>query len=463
MLHRIVYYFILLFREARKAVHLPGTMEIRDGRLYIGGCDAVLLAARFGTPLMVYDEALIRDNIRRFHQAFRRQRVAYTVAYAAKAFCTLAMCQLAWEEGCALDVVSGGELYTALAAGVPAERIHMHGNNKTPAELEFALDSGVGVIVVDNFHELHMLDEMARDKGQVAQILLRVSPGVEAHTHDYIMTGQQDSKFGFDLASGQAAEALRTAVRLSGLKCIGLHSHIGSQIFDSGGFIAAAERLAALYRVGLDLGLPFSVLNLGGGFGIRYTEADPGLDVDGLLADLVQAVRGQFADLDRLPEIWVEPGRSIVGQAGVTLYTVGSVKVIPGVRRYVAVDGGMTDNPRYALYGAQYEALLANRANEPADGVWTVAGKCCESGDLLTRDTPLPQPTSGDTLAVLATGAYNYSMASHYNRLPNPAVVFAKDGEVTLVVERETWQDVLRLDRPLRPAPQPAGAGRERA
>ncbi|MCL6632045.1 MAG: diaminopimelate decarboxylase [Alicyclobacillus herbarius] len=440
-------------------MHLSGTMEIGgDGRLYIGGCDTTELAARFGTPLIVYDEALIRENIRRFHRAFERQGVQYTVAYAAKAFCTIAMCQLANEEDCALDVVSGGELYTALAAGVPAERIHMHGNNKTPTELAYALDSGIGVVVVDNFHELFLLDQLAREKGMTVRILLRISPGVEAHTHDYIMTGQQDSKFGFDLASGQAAEALQTASTLTGVECIGLHSHIGSQIFDSAGFVAAAERLASLYRNGLELGFPFSVLNLGGGFGIRYTEGDPVLDVERLIADMVQAVARQFEGVG-MPEIWVEPGRSIVGAAGVTLYTVGSMKMIPGVRNYLAVDGGMTDNPRYALYGAEYQALLANRANEPVADVWTIAGKCCESGDLLTRDTPLPSPQSGDILAVLATGAYNYSMASHYNRLPKPAVVFVRDGEAQLVVERETWQDILRQDRPLRRAPQPVTAG----
>ncbi|MBX5437289.1 MAG: diaminopimelate decarboxylase [Alicyclobacillaceae bacterium] len=422
-----------------------------DGHLWIGGCDAVWLAEQFGTPLFVYDEQLLRERIRAFHAAFRAAGVErYQVAYASKAFCTVAMCQLVTEEGCTLDVVSGGELYTALSAGVHPSRIHMHGNNKSREELEYAIDARIGTIVADNFYELELLEEIAGRRDLTVEILLRIAPGVAAHTHEYISTGQQDSKFGFDLESGQARAALEAVQRLPHVRLVGLHAHIGSQIFDSGGFVLAVERLAGLYEQGMALGLPLRVLNAGGGFGIRYTAEDDAAPITSHIRAITDAVRRSFAARSlELPEIWVEPGRSIAGPAGVTLYTVGSQKEIPGVRRYVAVDGGMTDNPRLALYGARYEAVLANRVGERADTVCSVAGKCCETGDMVIWDAPLPEPRPGDILAVFATGAYNYSMASHYNRIPHPAVVFVRDGRATLVVERETWADVARFDRPL--------------
>ncbi|MCL6637093.1 MAG: diaminopimelate decarboxylase [Alicyclobacillus sp.] len=431
---------------------LRGTMQIgQEGHLWIGGCDTVELARRFGTPLFVYDEALIRTKAREFHAAFRETGCAYEIAFAAKAFCTVAMCQLAAEEGLALDVVSGGELLTALQAGVPASAIHLHGNNKSRVELEFAVSQGIGSIVVDNFDELELLSAVADAAGRTVDVLLRVSPGVEAHTHEYIATGQQDSKFGFDWENGQALEALYDLAQRRQLRCIGLHSHIGSQIFDGSGFVEAIRRVSRLYAEGVGLGLPLRVLNVGGGFGIRYTAADRPEPLRDTLHTVVRAVREAFDALGLpLPVIAIEPGRSLVGEAGTTLYTVGSRKRIPGVRNYVAVDGGMTDNPRLALYGAQYEAILANRALDEANGCWSVAGKCCESGDMVIWDAPLPDPQPGDVLAVFCTGAYNYSMASHYNRNPVPAVVFVRDGEAALVVERETWGDLLRQDRPLR-------------
>lgn len=392
----------------------------------------------------------MRETIRAFHEVFRREGVSYQISYASKAFCTIAMCQLVYEEGCGIDVVSGGELYTAIASGVPAEAIHMHGNNKTPEELAYALEVGIGAIIVDNFYELSLLAKMAQDAGKVVDVLIRIAPGVEAHTHDFISTGRQDSKFGFDLASGQADAALRQLIDLDSLRCIGIHAHIGSQIFDVDGFRLMVERLADLYVAAKrEYGLPVRILNVGGGFGIQYTDevAPP---VSDTLAAIIESARLAFdARKEALPTLWIEPGRSIAGPAGITLYRVGSQKRIPGIRNYLAIDGGMTDNPRLALYGAKYHAVLANRADEPAQTEWSVAGKCCESGDMLIWDAHLPEPASGDILAVFATGAYTYSMASHYNRIPKPAVVFVRDGRAKLVVKRETWADLATRDLPL--------------
>lgn len=421
-----------------------------EGHLWIGGCDATQLAAQYGTPLFVYDELEIRSQIRSFHEAFAMTGLKYSIAYASKAFCTVAMCQLATQEGLAIDVVSGGELVTALQAGVNPANIHMHGNNKSREELQFAVSTGISTIVIDNFVELAMLNRVAEEAERTVDVMLRIAPGVEAHTHEFISTGQQDSKFGFDLESGQAHDALRAVAECRSLRCVGLHSHIGSQIFDGSGFGVAVERMSRFYVEGIQLGLPLKVLNLGGGFGIRYTEEDDPVPISVCIGQLADSVRGAFAALSQeVPEIWIEPGRSIVGTAGTTLYTVGTQKVIPGIRNYVSVDGGMTDNPRLAMYGAKYEAMLANRGHDEREGTWAITGKCCESGDMVIWDAPLPEPREGDLLAVFCTGAYNYSMASHYNRNPNPAVVFVREGHSTLVVERETWQDLVRNDRPL--------------
>ncbi|MEK8127465.1 diaminopimelate decarboxylase [Paenibacillus filicis] len=430
-------------------MYLHGTSTINSqGHLEIGGCDTVELTQQHGTPLYVMDETLIRQRCREFVEAFRQSGLPFQVAYASKAFCVMAMCRIVEEEGMSLDVVSDGELYTALQAGFPAERIHFHGNNKTPQELEMALDAGIGCFVVDNFIELHMLNALAGEKRKKAKILLRIAPGVDAHTHEYISTGQTDSKFGFDLENGAARQAVLESSQLPHIELLGTHSHIGSQIFEVGGFQLAVEKeitFAAAVRA--ELGVTFSVLNLGGGFGIRYIDGDTPLHVSEYVAAITSTVREQFAKYDYpLPEIWTEPGRSIVGDAGTTLYTVGTFKDIPGVRKYVAVDGGMTDNPRPALYQAQYEAMLANRATEPNEELVSIAGKCCESGDMLIWDTKLPKAQNGDVLAVACTGAYNYSMASNYNRLRRPAVVFVKEGKADVVVERETYADLIRKD-----------------
>lgn len=428
---------------------LHGTSTINaKGHLEIGGCDTVELKEKFGTPLYIVDETLVRQRSREYVEAFKQSGLSFQVAYASKAFCTLAMCRLAEEEGLSLDVVSEGELYTALQAGFPVGRIHFHGNNKTPDEIQMAITAGIGCFVVDNFTEIHLLNAIAKDNGVKVNVLLRVTPGVEAHTHEYISTGQTDSKFGFDIGNGSAFEAVKLSSEQPHLNLLGVHSHIGSQIFEVEGFQMAVERVAAFAKSVKDqLNVTFQVVNLGGGFGIRYMEEDTPLKVSEYVKAITDGVKQHFAGTyDQLPEIWVEPGRSIVGDAGTTLYTVGTSKDIPGVRKYVAVDGGMTDNPRPALYESKYEAMLANRGQDQAEETVSIAGKCCESGDMLIWDLELPKVNTGDLLAVSCTGAYNYAMASNYNRIRRPAVVFVKDGSSDLVVKRESLNDIVAND-----------------
>ncbi|WP_434750501.1 diaminopimelate decarboxylase [Paenibacillus amylolyticus] len=430
-------------------MYLHGTSRINEqGHLEIGGVDVTDMKEQFGTPLYVVDEQLVRERCREYMEAFRASGLGFQVAYASKAFCVMAMCALAAEEGLSLDVVSDGELFTALQADFPADRIHFHGNNKTLEEIEMALDAEIGCFVVDNFNELHLLQAVAADKNRKVNVLLRVTPGVEAHTHEYISTGQTDSKFGFDIGNGTAFEAIELASKQSNLVLLGVHSHIGSQIFEVEGFQMAVQRVAEFAASVYErLNVAFKVVNLGGGFGIRYIDGDTPLEVAEYVKAITDAVKNHFAQIGyAVPEIWVEPGRSIVGEAGTTLYTVGTSKDIPGVRKYVAVDGGMTDNPRPALYESKYEAVLANRANEAATETVSVAGKCCESGDMLIWDLDLPKVESGDLLAVACTGAYNYSMASNYNRIRRPAVVFVKDGQGDVVVRRESYQDIIQND-----------------
>ena len=430
-------------------MYLHGTSKINDqGHLEIGGKDVTELAAEYGTPLYIVDEALVRQRAREYVEAFQASGLKFQVAYASKAFSVMAMCVIAEEEGLSLDVVSDGELYTALKAGFPVERIHFHGNNKTPEEINMALDAGIGCFVVDNFTELHLLNALAADKGKKVNILLRITPGVEAHTHEYISTGQQDSKFGFDLGNGAAYEAIQQGIELQNIEVLGVHSHIGSQIFEVEGFRMAVDKVSQFaVKIKEELGLTFQVINLGGGFGIRYTEEDAPLQVREYVEAITDSIKSNFSAAGYpLPEIWVEPGRSMVGDAGTTLYTVGTSKDIPGVRKYVAVDGGMTDNPRPALYESKYEAMLANRASEAAEETVSIAGKCCESGDMLIWDLELPKSKSGDLLAVFCTGAYNYAMASNYNRIRRPAVVFVKDGQADLAVKRESLDDIVGND-----------------
>jgi diaminopimelate decarboxylase len=362
------------------------------------------------------------------------------------------MVQLVEEEGLSLDVVSGGELYTALKAGFPPERIHFHGNNKSREELEMALEHGIGCIVVDNFYELELLERLSSQYDVTTSVLLRVTPGIEAHTHDYILTGQEDSKFGFDLNNGQAEEALKKALASKSLKVLGIHCHIGSQIFETTGFVLAAQKIFKKIGEWKDtFDFVPEVVNLGGGFGIRYTSEDDPIPASMYVEQIIEEVKKQVAELGmKMPEIWIEPGRSLVGDAGTTIYSIGSRKEVPNVRQYVAVDGGMSDNIRPALYEAKYEAVLANRVLDENKEVVSIAGKCCESGDMLIWDLPLPKAEPGDYLAVFCTGAYGYSMANNYNRIPRPAVVFVENGEAQLVVKRETYEDLVRFDVPLK-------------
>jgi diaminopimelate decarboxylase len=428
---------------------LHGTMRINEaGHLEIGGCDAVDLVRQFGTPLYVMDETLLRDNCRAYVESFRQNYPNFEVIYASKVFSTMAMCRLVAEEDMGLDVVSGGELYTALASDFPAGRIYFHGNNKTPHELEMALEARVGYYVVDNFYEMELLNELARQRKVKARILIRVSPGIDAHTHHYIKTGMLDSKFGLAIANGQAMMGVEKALGLKNIEFKGIHCHIGSQIFDLNSYREAAKTMITFVRdIRNQTGCVCEQLNLGGGLGIYYSEGDAPRPIPELVAQITTTVREMAAEFDLpLPKIIVEPGRSIVGMAGTTLYTIGSIKDIPGIRTYVAVDGGMTDNIRPALYQAKYEAAIANKMNLPAENTVSIAGKCCESGDMLIWDVELPPAVSGDILAVSSTGAYNYSMASNYNRNTRPAVVFVRGGRAELVVRRESYEDLIRND-----------------
>ncbi|QFT89474.1 Diaminopimelate decarboxylase [Bacillus sp. THAF10] len=428
-----------------------GTSRVNTkGHLEIGGVDTVELAKQYGTPLYIYDIALFRERARDFQKTFKNLGVKAQVAYASKAFSSVAMFQLVKEEGLSLDVVSGGELYTALVADFPAERIHFHGNNKSLEELEMAVKNKIGCVVVDNFLELSMLQDVCEEFGYVMPILLRVTPGINAHTHDYILTGQEDSKFGFDLQSGQASEAMKLAMTASHLDLLGIHCHIGSQIFETTGFKLAAGKLFDTLKGWKETdGFEARVVNLGGGFGIRYTEEDNPLPATVYVEEIISDVQDFVTEHElKMPEIWIEPGRSLVGDAGTTIYSVGSKKEIPNVRHYLAVDGGMTDNIRPALYQAKYEAVLANRVHDKADDTVSIAGKCCESGDMLIWDLPLPKANHEDFLAVFCTGAYGYAMANNYNRITRPAVVFVEDGEEQLVIRRETFEDLVRLDIP---------------
>ncbi len=421
------------------------------GHLEIDGCDVVELVAEYGTPLMVYEEKTLRDQCRRFMEAFRARTDDFEVIYASKAFCTVAICQLVEEEGLSIDVSAGGEYHTALVAGFPTDRMFYHGNNKTAGELTYALDNGIGFVVVDSLDEMELLESMAAERGQRQRILLRITPGVEAHTHHYIQTGQLDSKFGFGLAEGHAVEAIRRALEAPHLELVGLHAHIGSQIFELEGFRRAIAILVDLIKETRDLyGFECRYLNVGGGLGIRYTGEDTPITIDEYVAGKIEGVRDEMARVGlAVPRILVEPGRSIVAKAGLTAYQVGTIKEVPGIRTYVSVDGGMSDNMRPMLYDAVYEAMIANRADDPADTVVTVAGKHCESSDILIKDATIARPQVGDVLVMPVTGAYCFSMASNYNGNPRPAVLLVNDGEARVIVERESYADLVARQRPL--------------
>lgn len=429
---------------------LLGTQRINvQGHLEIGGCDSFELAGEFGTPLYVLDEWLIRENCRHYLTAFEKYyKGDFEVAYAGKANLCAAIAQIVKEEGLGLDCASGGDLYTALSVDFPVAQIYLHGNNKSLDELKYAMDSGVGRIVVDSEDELLLLNEMAKKKEKKAAILIRVTPGIKPKTHSYISTGQVDSKFGLGIDTGEAMRVIKSALVLESVDVCGLHCHVGSQVLHLSSFSKTAEiMIHFLSQVRQETGKEFAQLNMGGGLGIHYTREDVPPPIDGYVRALAKSIEKHCKKQKvPVPEIVIEPGRSIIGEAGTTLYTIGTVKTIPDVRTYVSVDGGMADNPRPALYQAKYEAILADKANEEGTDVVSIAGKCCETGDMLLWDVKLPDPRRGDILAVQSTGAYNYSMASHYNRLPKPAMVLVKDGNARVIVKRETYGDVARMD-----------------
>lgn len=419
------------------------------GHLTIGGCDTVELAKKYGTPLYVLDENVIRSTCKAYVDSFKRHYDGKGLAlYASKALSCKALCEIAKEENMGLDVVSGGELYTALKADFPVENIHFHGNNKTYDEICFAVDSNIGKIVVDNLTELETLDKICGEKGKVQKISMRIKPGVDAHTHNFIRTGQIDSKFGFALETGEAMNAVKEAIELKNVELCELHCHIGSQIFDIDPFVTAAEiMMDFIGAIKNETGHVITELNLGGGFGIKYTDNDNPTAYDNYMNSVSKAVHAKAEQYDLpVPFVYIEPGRSIVGEAGITLYTVGAVKTIPDIRTYVSIDGGMCDNIRYALYQSEYTVVTANKADKEADTVVTIAGKCCESGDLIQENTKIAKAEPGDTIAVLSTGAYNYSMASNYNRIPKPPIVLVNNGTDKLIVKRESYEDLIKND-----------------
>jgi diaminopimelate decarboxylase len=419
-----------------------------DGSMLLAGHSVSELLETFGSPLIVMIEDQIRQNCRDYRQKLDDYPES-RIYYASKAFLTTGFCRLIEQEGLGLDVASAGELATALAAGFNPENILMHGNAKSLHDLRLALESGIGRIVIDNSAEIESLNDLAGLLDCHPKVLIRVTPGIKPSTHEYVQTGQLDSKFGFNLEGGAAAEAVKRVVAKPNLDLVGLHCHIGSQIFSLEPFLVAAQTMLEFYaRACNDLGAQLSELNMGGGLGISYTSDDQPPAIGDHIAGLSRVILAAAKELKIAPPILCdEPGRSIVGRAGVTLYTVQSTKKIDGIRNYASVDGGMTDNPRYALYQAKHQVVAAKRLNQPADSVWSISGRCCESGDMLARDVDLPELKVGDVLAILSTGAYTYSMASNYNRVARPAVVLAAPGRVDLLARREDDQDLTRLDQ----------------
>lgn len=428
---------------------LLGTQRINaQGHLEVGGCDTVYLAQKFGTPLYVMDEALIRANCRAYRQSFGERYPNHEVFYAGKAFLCTAMCALLQQEGLGLDVASAGELHTALAAHFPPERILVHGNFKSRPEMETALAVGVHRIVVDSEVELEELAALAQRAGRVADVLFRVTPGVDPHTHQRIRTGQEDTKFGLSIQGGQALRVIAQALTMPGIRVHGLHFHVGSQLLDVQAH-ETAIRVCVDFMAQLraELGFVASELDIGGGLGIRYLSSHRPPSIGTFAECVVRTLEEALAQHGLPhPRLLQEPGRSIVGEAGLTLYTVGPIKEIPGVRTYVAVDGGLSDNPRPALYDARYEVIVANKATHRADRVVTIAGKHCETDTLFTDVAVARTIAPGDILAVQSTGAYNYSMASNYNRFPHPAVVLVNEGHADVIVERQTIADLISKD-----------------
>ncbi|MFM7322547.1 MAG: diaminopimelate decarboxylase [Armatimonadota bacterium] len=432
-----------------------GTQRVNAaGHLEIGGCDTIALAREFGTPLYVMDEALIRENCRRYAAVFAARYPGESrVSYAGKAFLVLAIACLVAQEGLDIDVASGGELHTVLTAGFPADRVLYHGNYKSDEEIAMGLDAGVGRFIVDNPHELRRLSAAAAQRGIVQSILLRVTPGIDPHTHRRIRTGQEDSKFGVNISDGSALAVLKEAAALPGIDLKGVHCHVGSQLHDAASHIDAIDVMVGLLATyARESGTPLSELDLGGGLGVRYLPTHQPPSYEDFAESLCSALEAAFAKHGLTPPVLLqEPGRSLVAEAGTTLYTTGPAKTVgipeePGTRTYVAVDGGMSDNPRPQLYDAVYSCLVANRAEQPRDRIATIAGKHCET-DILIWNTPVGEIRDGDILAVQTTGAYNHAMASNYNRFRRPPVVLVNEGHADVIFARESWDDVIRQDR----------------
>ena len=420
-----------------------GNYEVIQNSLNLHGHSMKELANEYGTPLYVYDENYIRENARRYRESFEKGK--NIVTYSGKAFLTVEMCRLVKEEGLSLDVVSSGELYAAKKAGFPMEKIYFHGNNKTREEITMAVELGVGRFIADNFRELRLIDEIAGEMGKTSNAILRIAPGIEAHTHEYIKTGMIDTKFGFSIVEKEYLKAAKAAEVLPNVELKGIHCHIGSQIFEVQPFYdAALAMLGILKEINEEIGRDLEELDLGGGFGCYYVEGDDPLEIEEYV-DII--LRGVAEGVEKLgmnePRLIIEPGRSMVNNAGVNLYTVGAIKEIPGVRKYVSVDGGMTDNIRPALYQAEYTAVIADRVESDDKELVTIAGKCCESGDVLINNIEMAKMEEDDILALLYTGAYGYSMASNYNMLRRPAVIFVSDSGIKTVVKRQTYEDLL--------------------
>ncbi|MGC9503973.1 diaminopimelate decarboxylase [Baaleninema sp.] len=425
----------------------PLTARVNDNdTLEIGGCDVTTLTRRFGTPLYILDETTLRTACRQYRNAFQRYYEGDSlVLFASKAWSCLAVCAIVASEGLGTDVVSGGELYTALKAGVSPDRIYLHGNNKSRQELQRAIDAGI-TVVADNWNDLNLLVSLTEGRETPVRLMLRLTPGIECHTHEYIQTGHLDSKFGFDPDSLDAV--LEFVSQHPSLSCVGLHAHIGSQIFELQPHCDLPKVMVSWWQRAKAYGLPVTELNVGGGLGIRYTQSDDPPSIDAWVKTVCENVTAACREAGMpLPRLLCEPGRSLVGSACVTAYTIGAEKTVPGIRTYITVDGGMSDNPRPITYQSLYQTVVANRMSAPATETVTVAGKHCESGDVVVSNAKLPKTQAGDVLVVAGTGAYNYSMSSNYNRLPRPAAVLVQEGEASIVLQRETDDDLLRQDR----------------
>jgi diaminopimelate decarboxylase len=426
---------------------MPITAKINDnGVLEVGGCDVVELVEKYGSPLYVFDEETFRQSCRQYKQAFSSYANVSTL-FASKAFMTSAVCAILKDEGFGLDVVSGGEIFTAKNADFPMEKCYFNGNNKSSEELELALEVGIGRVTVDNFFELELLNSIAESKNITADILLRITPGVECHTHEYIQTGHLDSKFGFDLTQlDEAIELIQE--RYSSLNLVGLHAHIGSQIFETSVYADVVSIVSEQFaKIKDKFGISLEEMNIGGGLGVQYTSEDDPPSMFEIAEVILASLKDNLAKYNlNEPKLIIEPGRSLVCNAGVTLYTVGSSKQVPEGRKYIAVDGGMSDNPRPSMYQAKYHAIVANKANDKASETVTIAGRFCESGDILIKDIELPETEAGDVICIFATGAYNYSMSSNYNKVPRPCAIIVQNGQSDVIIKRETYQDLIALD-----------------